>query len=213
MTGDEILKALYLRTPALSVCSDAMGAARDLLVKCYRGGGKVLACGNGGSAADADHLVGELMKGFRRARPLPEALRLRFRAEGGKDGSFLASSLQEALPAISLNVHHSLLSASANDQTWDVALAQQVLGYGKPGDVLVCFSTSGKSRNIVYAARTARLLGLKVAGFTGSDGGPLAPLCDVAVRVPEASTFLVQEMHLPAYHALAAAVEADFFTE
>lgn len=213
MTGDDILNALFIRNPALSVCSEAIVTARALLAGCFRAGGKVLACGNGGSAADADHLVGEFMKGFRRARPLPERLRQRFRTEGGGDGGYLADALQEALPALSLNAHHSLLSASANDQAWDVALAQQVLGYGRPGDVLVCFSTSGKSQNILFAAKTAGLLGLKVVGFTGREGGALAPLCDAAIKVPEVSTYLVQELHLPAYHALAAAVEADFFQE
>jgi D-sedoheptulose 7-phosphate isomerase len=209
MTGGTAFPDLLSRYPVLRPCLPDILAARDLLISCYRGGGKVLACGNGGGAADADHLVAELMKGFLRPRPLPPETRLRLESTGGADGVFLAGILQGALPAISLGAHGALLSAFANDRAAEAAYAQQVLGYGTPGDVLVCFSTSGNSRNIILAARTAVALGLKILGLTGRDGGALAALCDIAVRVPEDETYRVQELHLPVYHALAAAVEEE----
>jgi D-sedoheptulose 7-phosphate isomerase len=156
-------------------------------------------------------VVAELMKDFLRPRPLDGENRRRLRESGGEDGRFLADTLQGALPAISLGAHGSLVSAFSNDRVPEAAFAQQVLGYGRPGDVLLCFSTSGNSRNVVLAAVAARALGMTVVGLTGRAGGRLAALCDAAVRVPEAETFRIQELHLPVYHALAAALEAEFF--
>ncbi len=211
MAENAVLEDLYRRYPALRPCAADIGRALDMLTACYRNGGKLLACGNGGSAADADHLVAELMKDFLRPRPLEGEVRRRLEEAEGADGRFLAGSLQGALPAISLGAHGALLSAFSNDRAPEAAFAQQVLGYGRPGDVLVCFSTSGNSRNAVLAAVAARSLGLAVVGLTGRAGGKLAPLCDASVRVPAEETYQVQELHLPVYHALAAALEAEFF--
>lgn len=172
----------------------------------------MLTCGNGGSSADADHLVAELMKGFLSPRTLSAETRLCLEKSGGSDGPFLSSVLQGALPAISLGVHGALISAFANDCAAEAVYAQQVFGYGRPGDVLVCFSTSGDSRNVVLAARVAQAIDMAVIGLTGRNGGLLAPLCDAAVKVPEDSTRFIQELHLPVYHALAAATEAEFFS-
>jgi D-sedoheptulose 7-phosphate isomerase len=211
MTSGEILRELLERYPLLQSCETEIRAALTLLLSCFLSGSKVLACGNGGSGADADHLVAELMKGFLRRRILPTKARDLLEKSGGADGSFLASVLQGALPAISLGVHGALISAFANDCAAEAVYAQQVFGYGRPGDVLVCFSTSGNSRNVVLAAQVARAFDITVVGLTGRNGGLLAPLCDVAVKVPEDGTPFVQELHLPVYHALAAAVEAEFF--
>jgi D-sedoheptulose 7-phosphate isomerase len=202
---------LVSRFPSLRPLEEEFLAALRLVTTCFDQGGKLLVCGNGGSAADADHLVGELMKGFLLHRPLSSELRGKLEESAGEDGAFLAETLQGALPAISLSAHAALLSAFSNDKDPSAAYAQQVLGYGRPTDVLVCFSTSGNSRNILLAAKTARALGLRVIGFTGFHGGHLAPLCDAALCVPEEETYKVQELHLPVYHALAAAVEAEFF--
>lgn len=209
--GAAIFRGLLSRHPALLSCRDGILSAGDILLAAFGGGGKVLACGNGGSAADADHFVAELMKGFLRPRPLPEELRSRFEATAGADGIFLAETLQGALPATALGSHRALASAFANDRAAEAGFAQEVLGYGRLGDVLVCFSTSGDSRSVVLAARTARALGLKIVGLTGAGGGVLANLCDDAIRVPETETYRVQELHLPVYHALAAAVEEEIF--
>lgn len=210
-TKEAVLGDLYIRYPVLGACAGDIEAALDALSACFRQGGKLLACGNGGSLADADHLVAELMKDFLSPRPLPPEARRRLEEEGGRDGAFLAEAIQGALPAISLGAHGALLSAFANDRAAEAAFAQQVFGYGRPGDVLVCFSTSGNSRNVVLAATAARARKLAVVGLTGRDGGRLADLCTVAVRVPAVETYRVQELQLPVYHALAAALEAEFF--
>jgi D-sedoheptulose 7-phosphate isomerase len=161
--------------------------------------------------ADADHLVAELMKDFRCSRPLPAQIRRRLAESGGPDGLLLADTLQGALPAISLGAHAALTSAFSNDRSPEAVFAQQVLGYGRPGDALACFSTSGDSRNVVLAATAARAVGMTVIGLTGRGGGRLAALCDAVIRVPADETCGVQELHLPVYHALAAALEAEFF--
>jgi len=198
--------------PELGVCETALLAAHGELTRCFASGGKLLACGNGGSAADADHIVGELMKGFLLRRPIPDCFAQKLReACGNTEGVALANGLQGALPAISLTAHAALTSAFANDVASDMAFAQQVYGYGKPGDVLIAISTSGNSANVLKAAQVARAKGLVVIGLTGQGGGALAPLCDVCIAVPERETYRVQELHLPVYHLLCAMVESEFF--
>jgi len=192
---------LYQRYPELSCCEAEIQAALDLMISTYKSGGKVLACGNGGSAADCEHIVGELMKGFMLKREvcdenIPEDLKC---------------NLQRALPAISLPAQSAVISAFANDVEPSMAYAQLVYGYGKPEDLLICISTSGNSKNIVNAARVAKSLGVKTLALTGEKESMLSELCDVTVKVPETETYKVQELHLPVYHFLCAQVEKSFF--
>ena len=195
---------LVARVPQLAECAGSVRRAFDSLLECYRGGGKVLTCGNGGSAADAEHIVGELMKSFRLRRGLPEDVVEKLPPE-------MAEKLEGALPAVSLVSMSGIMTAFANDVDWETAFAQQVLGLGCPGDVLIALSTSGNSANCVAAAQVAHAKGMKVVALTGASGGRLAALADVAICVPETETYLVQELHLPVYHALCAAVEASVF--
>ena len=207
----EIMDQLISRYPQLESCRQEISSAYSLLKTCYQQNGKLLICGNGGSAADSDHIVGELMKGFLLQRPLPNEFRDELVRIGGKEGDDCAKHLQGALPAISLPQHNALQSAFANDVEADLTFAQEVLGYGKKGDVLLALSTSGNSKNVVYALYVAKAVGLSTVGLTGKDGGRLADLCDVTIRVPETQTYLVQELHLPVYHALCSILEDNFF--
>jgi D-sedoheptulose 7-phosphate isomerase len=208
---DSTLGILVERHPVLAPLAASISEACVLLIASYERGGKLLVGGNGGSAADADHIVGELMKAFVRKRPLPPELREKLEAVDGRRGRRLADSLQVGLPAIALAQHASLLTAFSNDADPDLVYAQQVLGYGRPGDVFWGISTSGNSNNVVHAAVTARALGLGIIGLTGEAGGELRSLCDVCIAVPEHETYKVQELHLPVYHAVCLAVEGAFF--
>ena len=176
---DGRLQQLVAKYPDLQSCIEEVRRAAELLRDCYRAGGKALFCGNGGSASDCEHLVGELMKGYLLARPVPADVRRRLEAAYPEQGEYLASHLQGALPAISLVSQSSLITAIANDTAPDMIFAQQVYGYGREGDVVVGISTSGNSGNAPGAARVA--LGAAHAGFTGSSGGAMKSLCDVAV--------------------------------
>ena len=202
----KMFNELYERRPQLKDCAGSIAAAFDLLLACYRNGGKVLTCGNGGSAADAEHIVGELMKKFRRPRAIDSAVAAKLPSE-------LSAKLEGALPAVSLVSMSGILTAFANDVAWEATFAQQVYGLGQRGDVLIALSTSGNSANCVNAALVARAKGMKVVALTGADGGKLAELADAAIRVPETETYKVQELHLPVYHALCAALEAELFRE
>lgn len=195
---------LIHRYPALAPCRPAIADAAKLLTDCYRRGGKVLVCGNGGSAADAEHICGELLKRFRRARPLPEAVANRLPHR-------LAVQLEGALPAISLVSMSGILTAFANDVGWETAFAQLVLALARPGDVLIALSTSGNSANCVAAAETMRAVGGRVLALTGEAESKLSAVADVAIRVPASETYLVQELHLPIYHCLCAFVEKELF--
>ncbi|MEP7356431.1 MAG: SIS domain-containing protein [Anaerolineales bacterium] len=205
------LQTLLQKHPELSAISAELERAAEAIVACFRAGGKVLICGNGGSAADAEHLVGELMKSYLAPRPVPEAVRRALAAASPEYGPYLAEHLQGALPAISLVSQVGLLTAIANDIAGDMIFAQQVYGYGRPGDLLIAISTSGNSRNILRAAEVARALDMRVLGFTNRSGGALAPLCTVCVRAPADRTADVQEYHLATYHALCALVEEALF--
>ena len=202
----EIFNELYERRPQLKDCAGSIAKAFDLLLACYRDGGKVLTCGNGGSAADAEHIVGELMKRFRRQRAIDAEVAAKLPSE-------LSAKIEGALPAVSLVSMSGILTAFANDVAWETSFAQQVYGLGQRGDVLIALSTSGNSANCVNAALVARAKGMKVVALTGADGGKLAELADAAIRVPETETYKVQELHLPIYHALCAALEAELFRE
>ncbi len=210
---DEYLEALLVKEPDLHAVEAELEAAGAALIECYRAGGKVLICGNGGSAADAEHVVGELMKGYLKRRPAPEGVREALRQADLAAGPYLADHLQGALPAISLVSHTALLTAIANDIAGDMIFAQQVYGYGRRDDVLMAISTSGNSLNVLQALRVARAMGLTTLGFTGRSGGQMRALCDVALCVPRDRTADIQELHLAIYHALCAQVEATMFPD
>lgn len=199
---------LYQRYPMLKVCEQDIAAALSLMKETYQNGGKILVCGNGGSCSDAQHIVGELMKGFLLKRPMTEAQKNAFtEALGKEDAENFASRLQRAVPAIALDGMSALFTAYLNDADADYVYAQAVFGYGKPGDLLIGISTSGNSKNIVLAAKAAKALGVRTFSLTGAGESKLSALCDVTVRVPETETFKVQELHLPVYHYLCAETE------
>ena len=202
---------LYETYPALSVCRDDIEKAIEQMLHTYRQGGKLLLCGNGGSAADSDHIVGELMKGFRLMRPLPRTEREQLMALFPEEGAYLAEHLQGALPAISLPDQTAVLTAFGNDVAADMGFAQLVYGYGRPGDVLLAISTSGNSRNVVNAARIARWREMTVIGLTGLKPGRLDGLAQVVIHAPGEDTAAVQELHLPIYHTLCSLCEDRFF--
>ena len=190
---------------------DKIGKAADCLISCYQNGGKVLVCGNGGSSSDSDHIVGELMKGFEQKRNLVEKIKNELILKGGERGKYLSEKLQQGLPAISLSAHSGLISAIANDTDADLIFAQQVIGYGNEGDVLLALTTSGNSQNIIDAIITAKAKGMTVIGLTGETGGKIASQCDILINVPGKSTASVQELHLPVYHVLCLITESSFF--
>ena len=200
----EIFEELYGRYPQLKCCEGEIAKAFDLLLTCCKGGGKVLTCGNGGSAADAEHIVGELLKKFRKHRDIDSGIAAKLPPE-------LVAKLEGALPAVSLVSMSGILTAFANDVAWETAFAQQVYGLGNPGDVLIALSTSGNSANCVNAALVAKAKGLKVISMTGAGGGTLGDLSDATIKVPETETYRIQELHLPIYHALCAELEETLF--
>ena len=210
------IETLLQNHPALTACRDAVESARDLLTDTYRAGGKLLLCGNGGSAADCDHIAGELLKGFLSHRPLSEEDCLAL-AESLPDGEadpdlyLLAGQIQGGLPAVSLPAQTAALTAVCNDTDPALIFAQLTWALGQAGDTLVCLSTSGNSRNVVLAAKAAKTKGLRVLALTGENDSKLSELSDATVRVPATDTYRVQEYHLPVYHYLCAAVEEAFF--
>jgi len=208
---DLILEDLLVRYPALVPCKRDIEEAYEALVASFRKGHKLLLCGNGGSAADCDHIVGELMKGFMRPRRLKEPVIAALCDLDAEKGSFLSDKLQMGLPAISLVTQTALLSAVANDLDGSLIFAQQVMALGKAGDVLLCISTSGESANLLYAAQTAKAVGMKVIALTGRTGGALRAFSHPVICVPGATTPEIQELHLPVYHALCRMIEDTFF--
>ncbi len=208
---NDILFDLYARYPALSICKESITRATQMMIYAFANGSKLLICGNGGSAADAQHIVGELMKAFVLPRKMSDDIRDKVKALFPADSTYLTDNLQGALPAISLVGETALTTANANDMAPDLGFAQQVYGYGKEGDMLLAISTSGNSKNVLYAAKIAKVLGLKVIGMTGHSGGKLRDLCDEIITVPSNETFKTQEYHLPIYHSLCLALENEFF--
>lgn len=206
-----ILDELLGRLPELNAQRAQLIAAYTVLERCFSAGGKLLVCGNGGSAADAEHIVGELMKGFKRKRQIPHTDAQRLLCMFPEDGAALAAGLQRALPAVCLSSHTALTSAFANDVSADMAYAQQVYGLGRPGDALLGISTSGNARNVLCAAKAARAFGMATVALAGGSGGLLAEVCDTAVIAPANETYRVQEYHLPIYHALCAMLEEEFY--
>ena len=207
------LELLIRRYPRLAPCAESVRRAYECLQETYDYDGKVLACGNGGSASDAAHIVGELMKSFVRKRAVgPVEARLR-ELVPPEEADYLLNNLQGTLSAMSLFGEPALISAFANDVQPDLIYAQQVLGYGRAGDSLIAISTSGNSANVVHAVQVAKAAGLHTIGMTGSAGGRLKELCDVCICVPEKETFMVQELHLPVYHTLCLMLETHYFGE
>lgn len=198
-----MLDELIHRHPKLNICKNDIIDARDAIIACYKAGGKLLLCGNGGSSADCDHIVGELMKGFMRKRKVSDD-RL------PKD---IAQYLQSSLPAISLSSQSAALSAYINDVDASTVYAQLLYGYARSNDLFIGISTSGNSENVVNAAAVAKAIGITSIALTGERSSKLSEICDISIRVPENETYKVQELHLPVYHYLCASVEEYFFSE
>ena len=199
-----VIHELTERYPALSVCAEEIQSTADLLVGVFRAGCKLLLCGNGGSAADCDHIAAEFLKSFKHPRPLPPEIRERL-------GPEMASQLEGGLPAIPLPLFTGLLTAYQNDRNGVHGFAQLTLAMGKPGDAFLGLSTSGNAANVIAAARTAQSIGLQVVGLTGETGGDLEQYCHRCIRVPGMEVEHIQELHLPVYHTLCKAVESIFF--
>ena len=200
---------LYDEHPDLQEHREGVELAFTTLLNSLRDGHQILVCGNGGSAADSEHIAGELAKPCALARPLSDEQRTRLAAEG--DDGYLASNLAQGLAVWPLVSQSALLTAIANDQGGDLIFAQQVMAYGRPGDVMWVLSTSGKSRNVLHAVRTARASGLTSLAFTGPHGGAIGELADVTVALPGADTPHIQQSHQLVYHALCLALETAFF--
>jgi len=205
-------EALLVRRPEFAACAEQIDAASDALISVFSRGGHLLLCGNGGSAADCEHIAGELLKGFEQRRPLPADLQRKLIAQGS-EGEQLAARLQAALPAIALTSHTSFATAFANDVEPRMVFAQFVQALGRPGDGLLAITTSGGSENVLLAARTARAAGMAVIGLTGGRGGTLAALCDVCIAAPGHGTAEIQERHQAIYHHLCREIEIHFFAE
>ena len=207
------LELLIERYPALAVCESEIKRAIEAIIACYEKGGKLLLCGNGGSCADCDHIVGELMKGFLKKRPLDESKKAEMREKCAELDDATLSKLQGGLSAISLPTIAALSSAFNNDVDPELTYAKSTLALGKAGDIFIGLSTSGNAKNVAAAARVARGLGMTVIGMSGEGGGKLAALSDIAIRVPESETFKIQELHLPVYHTICAEVEEYFYSK
>ena len=195
------MKELLERYPCLVECRESIEEAREIIIDTYKNGGKILVCGNGGSAADSEHIVGELMKGFMKKREVTDE-RIPERMRG---------CLQGALPAISLPSQCAVLSAFINDVDPEMMYAQLVLGYANENDLVIGLSTSGNSKNVINAVELAKCLGVKTLSLIGRNESKLSELSDVTIRVPETETYKVQELHLPVYHYLCAETEKALF--
>ena len=213
MKKDEIIGLLCADYPSLNSLKEDLARAAEMIIDCYEKGGKLLLCGNGGSSADADHLAAELMKSFETTRPLDSSLKERLSEISDSRGDYLGEKLEHALPAISLVSNSALTSAISNDTGAALVFAQQIVGLGNEGDVLVAISTSGNSSNVVDACITAKALNLNIIGLTGESGGKMKEFCDVVLNVPEKKTARVQELHLPVMHALCRITENHFYNQ
>ena len=211
MTAYERTDELIKRYPVLLTVRDDINAFYKTLKECYDNGGKLLIAGNGGSCADAEHIVGELMKGFCKKRPLPDELKDAIAAFDEENGAKIADRLQMGLMAIALSEHQSLNTAYANDVDPGLMFAQQLMGYGRKGDSLLLISTSGNSKDLIAMIPVAKALGVKVIGLTGKDGGRISREADVSIVAPGEETYKIQELHLPIYHTLCLMLEDTYF--
>lgn len=207
------IDTLISRYPALKVCEQSIIDAFNIMEECYRHDKKILIAGNGGSAADSEHIAGELMKRFKTPRPVTDEFAQKLKSIDLVRGENLAKNLERGLMAIPLVAHEALSTAYINDVDGLGVFAQQLFGFGRSGDVFFGISTSGNSKNIMSATVVARALGIKVIGLTGKKGGELAEVADVAIKVPETETYMIQELHLPVYHCLCLMLEDRFFGE
>ncbi|XHR30480.1 MAG: SIS domain-containing protein [Chthoniobacteraceae bacterium] len=205
----EAAQNLVCRYPALSRVAESLTTAAAMICKCHRNGGKLLVCGNGGSASDAEHIVGELVKSFSLPRPIPAEDAAKLRHPWLPEG--VAEKLERGIPAIALTGHPALSTAICNDIAAELVFAQQVYVYGKPGDVVIGLSTSGNSQNVIRAMEVARAFGLGTIGLTGIKACVMDSCCDVVLRAPAEETFKIQEYHLPLYHTLCIMVEREIF--
>lgn len=211
---DRLMKHIDLlikRYPVLNSIKEDIIASYLVMEDCYENGGKLLVAGNGGSAADAEHIAGELMKRFKTPRPINPEFAEKLKAVDPVRGAALAKNLECGLMAIPLVAHEALTTAYINDVDGLGVFAQQLFGFGRPGDVFLGISTSGNSKNVMSATVVARALGIKVIGLTGAKGGELAEVADVAVKAPETETYMIQELHLPIYHCWCLMLEDKFF--
>ena len=202
---------LFEKYECLKVCEKDILNAIYIIVKCYKNGGKVLVCGNGGSSADSSHIVGELLKGFMSKRHLNNHIKAKIMGLSEEYGTIMANMLQGSLPAVDLTAMQSVISAVANDTDPMLVYAQQVMGLGKPEDVLIGISTSGNADNVLCAGIAAKVLGVTTVALTGQDGGGMKEQFDITIAVPATSTPEVQELHLPVYHAICTMVEREMF--
>lgn len=207
------LQTLLSRYPSLVCCQESIIKAYQLIEQSYISGNKLLVAGNGGSAADSEHIVGELMKSFKLPRPIDPTIASNCKNIDPELGGIMAQHLQGTLPAIALTGHLGLSTAYMNDCVPELVFAQQMLGFGQSGDTFLAISTSGNSKNIIYAAIVAKAKGLKIIGLTGSKPSRLAELADVCIQVPETETYKIQELHLPVYHSLCIMLEDRFFRQ
>jgi len=205
------LQQLTGRYPQLLPVACDISAAFRVIAESFAKSGKLLIAGNGGSAADAEHIVGELMKSFVKKRNLPDSFVADIAGIDSEMAEYLVPRLQPGLPAIALSGHISLSTAAINDIDGNIVFAQQLYGYGKEGDVFLGISTSGNAKNVLYAAATARAKRIKVVALTGGKGGKLRDFADVSIAVPEIDTHRIQELHLPVYHCLCMMLEDRFF--
>ena len=209
-TTKKIYEELFERYPILTGVKENILKAFEILKHTYKSDGKLYCAGNGGSASDSEHIVGELLKSFKKHRSI-DAITTNKLLEYGEDGAYVLSKLEGSLPAMSLISQTGILTAFANDKSWDTAIAQQLYGLGKKEDCLLVLSTSGNSKNCIYAVLVAKAKGIKTIAFTGVSGGKLKDLSDECICVPEMETYKVQELHLPIYHCLCAMLEEEFF--
>lgn len=205
------IDTLMERYPLLSACKQSIIDAYLIMEQCYQHDGKLLIAGNGGSAADSEHMAGELMKRFKSPRPVTPEFAEKLKSIDPIRGENLAKNLECGLMAIPLVAHEALTTAYINDVDGLGVFAQQLFGFGRKGDVFIGISTSGNSKNVMSATVVARALGIKVIGLTGAGGGELAEVADVTVRVPETETYMIQELHLPVYHCWCLMLEENFF--
>ena len=202
---------LIARYPILEECRKSLVDAYLIMEEAYEGDHKLLIAGNGGSAADSEHIAGELMKRFKTPRPVTPEMAEKLRTVDPVRGAALANNLERSLMAIPLVAHEALSTAYINDVDGLGIFAQQLFGFGRPGDVFLGISTSGNSKNVMSATVVARALGIKVIGLTGANGGELAQVSDIVVKVPETETYMIQELHLPVYHCWCLMLEDKFF--
>ena len=207
----EHIDLLMKRYPVLETCKEEIIGGYELMETCYKNGGKLLIAGNGGSAADSEHIAGELMKRFKTPRSIPEDLKKKLIEVDSIRGENLAKNLERPLMAIPLVAHEALTTAYINDVDGLGVFAQQLYGFGREGDVFLGITTSGNSQNVMSATVVARALGIKVLGLTGENGGELSQVANVCVKVPETETYMVQELHLPVYHCWCLMLEDKFF--